>query len=129
MVPAKRGYYSLIQFCPDSSRAEAVNLGVLLFCPEARFIGARTAEGNERATELVGQGGVNSASLDAAKRSIERRLEVDRERFQTLEDLQDFVDSRANVLKLTAPRPVKVFDPEEDLRKLFDELVAAEDRP
>jgi hypothetical protein len=48
---------------------------------------------------------------------------VDRERFQTLEDLQHFVDTRANVLKLTAPRSVKVFEPEEDLRKLFEELV------
>ena len=36
---SKRGYYSLIQFCPEPSRAEAVNLGVLLFCPEAGFIG------------------------------------------------------------------------------------------
>lgn len=122
-MTAKRGYYSLIQFCPDPSRAEAVNLGVLLFCPEARFIAARTAAGNQRATRLVGRTAIDSASLNAAKRAIERRLEVDREGFQTLQDLQHFVDTRANVLKLTAPRPVKVFDPEEDLRKLFEELV------
>lgn len=122
-MTAKRGYYSLIQFCPDSSRAEAVNIGVLLFCPEARYIAARTARGKARAEKLVGKSGVDSASLNAAKRAIEHRLEVDREGFQTLDDLQRFVDTRANVLKLTVPRPVKVFDPDEDLGKLFDELV------
>jgi hypothetical protein len=126
-MAAKRGYYSLLQFCPDPSRAEVVNLGVVLFCPEVRFIAAKTAASNLRAAKLVGRSRFDSASLDAAKLAIERRLEVDRERFQTLEDFQYFVDTRANVLRLTTPRPVKVFDPEEDIRQLFDELV--EGRP
>ena len=120
---AKPAYYSLIQFCPDPSRAEAVNLGVLLFCPEAGFIGARTSASNERAAKLAGRQAIDSASLNSAKRAIERRLEVDRDSFQTLEDLQRFVDTRANALKLTQPRPVKVLDPAEDLVKLFEELV------
>jgi hypothetical protein len=127
-MTAKRGYYSLVQFCPDPSRAEAVNVGVLLFCPEEQFIGVRTAAGNRRAARLVGQTGIDSASLNAAKTAIERRLEVDREGFQTLEDLQRFVDTRANVLKLTDPRPVKVFAPDEDLRKLFEQLVGGSAR-
>ncbi len=127
-MTAKRGYYSLIQFCPDPSRAEAVNVGVLLFCPEAQFIGARTAAGNRRAAKLVGRAEIDSASLKAAKRAMERRLEVDREAFQTLDDLQRFVDTRANILKLTTPRPVKVFDPQEDLGKLFEELVGGRAR-
>ncbi len=52
-MSTKRGYYSLIQFCPNPSRAEAVNLGVLLFCPEAGFIGARTSATNQRAAKLA----------------------------------------------------------------------------
>lgn len=127
-MTAKRGYYSLIQFCPDPSRAEVVNVGVLLFCPEARYIAARTARGKARAEKLVGKSGVDSASLNAAKQAIEHRLEVDREGFQTIEDLRRFVDTRANVLKLTDPRPVKVFDPQDDLRKLFEELVGGSAR-
>jgi len=122
-MSAKRGYYSLIQFCPDPSRAEAVNLGVLLFCPEAHFIAARTSAGNKAATKLVRREAIDFASLNAAKRAIERRLEIEREEFRTLEDLQRFVDTRANALRLTPPRPVKVFEPEQDLGKLFDELV------
>ena len=37
MKPSK-GYYSLIQYCPDLGRLEAANVGVLLFCPERGFL-------------------------------------------------------------------------------------------
>jgi hypothetical protein len=122
-VNAKKGYYSLIQFCPDASRLEAVNVGVLLFCPDVRFIAARTARTNRRAEKLVGRAEFDRASLNSAKRALERRMHTDREAFTRLEDLRKFVDSRGNVLKLTPPRPVKVFDPEVDLDNLFSELV------
>ena len=125
-MTAQKGYYCLIQFCPDPSRLEAVNVGVLLFCPGANFIAARTAKGNKRPRKLVDQ--LDKASLNAAKRALERRLEVDASRFQTLEDLQQFADSRGNILKLTPPRPIKVFDPGADLEKLFHELVGGQAR-
>ena len=122
-MTAKKGYYSLIQFCPDASRLESVNLGVALFCPDARFIAAKISKSNKRAAKLVGRAGLDRPSLSSAKRALERRFEVDRDSFNSLEDLQRFVDTRSNVLKLTAPRPVKVFDPAEDLDNLFVELV------
>jgi hypothetical protein len=122
-VISSKGYYSLIQFCPDRSRAEAVNLGVALFCPSAKFVGALFANGNRRAAKLVGRENVNGSALNSAKRAMERRFEVDRERFETLEDFQQFVDTRANILRLTQPRPVKVANPQEDLEALFGELV------
>lgn len=43
-----KGYYSLIQFCPDLSRHEMANVGVLLFVPDRKFISARTNTNNER---------------------------------------------------------------------------------
>jgi hypothetical protein len=120
---AKRGYYSLIQFCPDPSRAEAVNVGVLLFCPELGFIAARNRRDNNRVKILVDPDTVDKASLNTAKQAIENRLEVERDTFKSLEDLQQFVNTRANILKLTPPRPVKVFDPAKDLEQLFKDLV------
>ena len=39
-MTTEKGYYSLIQFCPDVSRLEAVNLGVILFCPGSAFLQA-----------------------------------------------------------------------------------------
>ncbi|MHB1036394.1 MAG: DUF3037 domain-containing protein [Pirellulales bacterium] len=122
-MTAKRGYYSLVQFCPNPSRAEAVNLGVILFCPDARFLEAKMAAGNKPAMKLVGQVGVDKAELNAAKRAIEHRLKVDGVSFQTPEDFRRFAETRANVLKLTAPRPIKVVDPAEEILGLFEELV------
>ena len=33
-----RGYYCIIQYCPDLGRLEAANIGVLLFCPDRGFL-------------------------------------------------------------------------------------------
>jgi hypothetical protein len=123
-----RGYYSLIQFCPDASRLEAINVGVVLFCPDTGFLAARTAAGNQRAEKIVERGTLDKAALNSAKRAIEQRLEVDRAAFQNLDDLQRFVATRGNTLKLTDPRPVKVFDPQQDLDSMFDELVGGRAR-
>ena len=124
----KRGYYSLIQFCPDASRLEAVNVGVVLLCPDAGFLAARTAAGNRRAEKLVERGEFDRAALNSAKRAIEHRLEVDRDSLLSLEDLQRFVATRGNSLKLTDPRPVKVFNPQRDLDSLFAQLVGGRAR-
>ena len=64
-----------------------------------------------------------AASLNSAKRAMVARLKVEWEGAPTLKQFQHFVDTRANEIKLTAPRPVKVFDPVGDLQRLFDELV------
>ena len=124
----KRGYYSLIQFCPNPSRLEVVNVGVVLLCPDADFIAARTSAGNRRAETLVGRGELDKSALNSAKRAIEHRLEVDRASFKSHEDLQKFVNTRGNNLKLTTPRPLKVFDPPKDLDNLFAELVGGRTR-
>ena len=58
-MAAKRGYFSLVQFCPNPSRAEAVNLGVILFCPDAGFLEAKMSAGNKPAMKLVGRAGVD----------------------------------------------------------------------
>ncbi len=119
----KRGYYSLIQFCPNPSRLETVNVGVVLLCPDAGFIDARTSANNQPAARLVGRGKLDIPALNSAKQAIEHRLQVDRASFKSHEDLQAFVNTRGNNLKLTDPRPVKVCDPPKDLDKLFEELV------
>ncbi len=122
-MTAKRGYYSLVQFFPSPSRAEATNLGVVLFCPGAGYLGAKMTSGNRPATKLVGRAGVDPVELNAAKRAIERRLDVDRASLQTPEDFQRFAETRANVLRLTPPRPIKVVDPAAEIDRLFNELV------
>lgn len=119
----KRGYYSLIQYCPDASRKEAINLGVVLLCPDAGFLRARTTRNDRRAEFLVGRRELPRKALNAAKLAIERRLELEQARFKGIDDLKRFIETRGNDLQLSEPRPVKVFDPEKDLNRLFGELV------
>lgn len=122
MNPIK-GYYSLVQYCPDASRAEAANVGVLLFCPEIEFIQARVSQGNDRIRRFFEIGGPDLERVNAVKQALVKRLEVDKGSFRTLEDLQRFIGTRAHEVVITPPRPVKVLDPAADLDSLFAELV------
>jgi hypothetical protein len=129
MTSAIRGYYCLVQYCPDPGRLEAANLGVLLFAPDAPFLDARLEAGNDRVRKFFGRSGFDNWALNSAKQALRARLQADREHFRTLEDLQRSIDSRANELILSAPRPVKVTDPEQNLDELFRDLVARRPQP
>jgi hypothetical protein len=120
---ASKGYYSLIQYCPDLGRLEAANVGVLLFCPERFFLKALTSGSNARIRRFFRSEGHDWAQIDAIKKGLEDRLQVEHTDIQTLDDLENFIALRANLLQITPPRPMKVVDPEKDLQKLFEELV------
>ena len=62
--------------------------------------------------------------MNSAKRAIEQRFQTDRDSFKSPEDLQAFANTRGNILKLTSPRPVKVFDPSAELDGLLPSLSA-----
>ena len=127
-MSATKGYYSVIQYCPDASRLEAANIGVLLLCPDIRFVRARTAAGNDRIRRFFKGQPVDLKRINAAKRAIERRVEIASERFRTPEDLVRFVETRGNDIILTTPRPMKVLDAERELDDLFAELVGGRAR-
>jgi len=123
-----RGYYSLIQYCPDLSRLESVNVGVVLFCPEAKFIEARTAAGNDKPRRMFGDKNIDRERLNAAKSAMETRFRETADTFKDLADLQQFARTRANELLVTDPRSLKVSSPEQDLERLFKELVGGRSR-
>src|SRR6266508_1608612 len=127
MKPAK-GYYCLIQYCPDLSRLEAANIGVLLFCPERHFLKARTGHAARRIQQFFGLKGEEKWRIDSLRISIEERLKIEKQNFQSVEDLERFIATRANTIQITAPRPMKVYDPEKDLEELFEQLVEAHAR-
>jgi Protein of unknown function (DUF3037) len=118
-----RGYYSLIQYCPDLARLEAANIGVLLFRPEPHFIGTRTSSSNQRIRRFFGSQDDDWDQINALKSAIEERLESEGHQFRTLEDLERFIATRGNEIQLTPPRPVKVINPEQDLELLYQRLV------
>jgi len=127
MKPAQ-GYYSLIQYCPDLTRLEAATVGVLLFCPEREFLKARTTRDNRRIQRFFGREGHDWQQVNSFKRAIEERLAVEQPHIQRLEDLDQFIALRANELRITPPRAIRVDDPEADLAALFCDIVGSEPR-
>jgi Protein of unknown function (DUF3037) len=117
------GHYSIIQYCPDLSRLEAANIGVLLFSPKHFFLQARVASDNRRVRQFFGSKGHDWQRIESFKRGLVERIEVESEAIRTVEDLESFIAKRANHLQITPPRPMRVTDPEKELAQLFLELV------
>jgi Protein of unknown function (DUF3037) len=120
---AAKGYYSLIQYCPDLSRLEAANVGVLLFRPEPHFIAARTACSVQRIRRFFGSEDRDWEQIKAMISAVEERLTVEGDHFRTLQDLERFIATRGNAVQLTPPRPMKVVHPVQELEALFQRLV------
>ena len=118
-----KGYYSIIQYCPDLSRLEAANIGVLLFCPEVRFIRAKTSAGNDRIRRFFGTDILDKERIALIKHTVEKRLAVDANAFRTLEDLEHFRATRGNEIQITPPRSILVNEPIAELDRLFEQLV------
>jgi hypothetical protein len=116
-------YYSVIQFCPDRSRAEAVNIGVLLLSPGHNFVDAKIARDHRRVARFFGRGSFDRTRLLLLKRAIETRIREKNDWSRGLEDLEHFIGTRANDVQLTPPRPMKTADPAADIASLFEELV------
>ncbi len=125
-MKAAQGYYSLIQYCPDLSRLEAVNVGVLLFCPDPHFINARTTRSVQRIRRFFGSEDRDWDQIREMITAIEDRLTTEGERYRTRDDLERFVATRGNAVQLTPPRPMKVHHPVQDLEALFQRLVGGD---
>ncbi|MCC7085432.1 MAG: DUF3037 domain-containing protein [Pirellulales bacterium] len=122
MQPTK-GYYSLIQYCPDAGRVEAANIGVLLFCPELGFLEAKTVRNNRRIIRFFGVEGHDWSRINTMKHGLEERLKVESNGIYSLDDLERFIALRANLLQITPPRSMRVTDPKKDLESLFTEVI------
>lgn len=117
-----KGYYCLIQYCPDFSRAEAANVGLVLFQPEPNATAVRIVEKVDFVAKRLGRK-VATASVLEDVQSIDYRLK--HELFRTVEDLERFVRTRGNRIQLTMPRPMRIEDPAKEIDRLFAELVEA----
>ena len=118
-----KGYYSIIQYCPDPSRMEAVNIGVALFSPEPHFLQAKFGRRRTRITQLFGKQDWEFVKLQQT--AIEARLTHDGKDFRTLDQFEAYISRRANALMMTPPRPMKVENAERDLAHLLHRLVGS----
>lgn len=127
MNPSK-GYYSIIQYCPDLARLEAANIGVLLFCPEEMYLQGRTVRDNKRIRHFFGSEGHDWARINSFKQGIEERLVRESGSITSLDELERFIATRGNQFQMTPPRPMKVREPDRELDRLFAELVDGQQR-
>ncbi len=122
-MEAEKGYYSLVQYCPDRSRQETANLGVLLFCPGLNFLKMKNTASVKRVRSFFRDQNFNPKSLMSAVYALESRVNLIAEKTWGMNELNDFIEKRANEIILTPLRPVKVKNPELALNRLFEELV------
>lgn len=121
-----KGYYTIIQYIPDLERIEAVNIGVALFCPELPYFKARLSTNNKRVKSFFKIQGDHLEHFKAIKQAFKDRIEFEESRLQSWEDFQQFVNTRANNILLTSPRPIKVADPNTVITELFERLIGQE---
>jgi hypothetical protein len=116
------GYYCLIQYCPDFSRAEAANVGLVLFQAEPNETAVRIVEKVDFVAKRLGRK-IATASVLEDVQSISYRLK--HELFRSVADLERFVRTRGNKIQLTMPRPMRIEAIEQDAEQLFAELVGS----
>jgi hypothetical protein len=118
-----RGFYSVVQYCPDRFRAEAVNMGLVLLRLEPHAVRVRMTGKYDRVRRLFAISKAELKNLSLSISALESRIENSAEDFCTAEDLAAFAASRANDLRLTEPRLAMVENLEADFERLFSKLV------
>lgn len=118
---SQRGFYSLIQYQPDACRAEAVNVGVLIWSNGKHVV--RWTSTLARCDRLFR---MDTDGLDTLKSWMDGMAErLRRETFATIDDLTQFAASRANTIRITPPRLIVMHDesPDAAVERLRVELV------
>jgi hypothetical protein len=118
-----RGFYSVVQYCPDRFRAEAVNVGLVLLCLEPHAVRVRMTGNHERVRKLFSIARPELKNLKLSTDGLTSRIEKSVDELRTAEDLAAFAASRANDLRLTEPRLAKLDDVDADFERLFAQLV------
>lgn len=123
-MATQRAFYSVVQYCPNRFRAEAVNVGLVLLCVDPHAVRVQMTENHDRVRKLFAIARPELKNLKLATLGLQSRIVNSIEEFRNEDDLAAFAASRANDLRLTAPRLAKISDLEADFERMFSELVA-----
>jgi hypothetical protein len=115
----QRAVYSIVQFRPDASRLEGVNVGVVVFVEDTAKMEIRMASHGRRVAQFFGAS--NLRFVQQAKRALVESL--NRSEISTVAHFNEFRSRLANSLVMTEPRPMKVADLANDTSNLFERLV------
>ncbi|MBX3416572.1 MAG: DUF3037 domain-containing protein [Pirellulaceae bacterium] len=118
-----RAFYSVVQYCPDRFRAEAVNVGLILLCLDPHDVRVRLTNNLSRVRKLFHASKGDLKNLKLNGYSLVSRVKGSLREILTEHDLANFAASRANDFRLTEPRLAKIKDIDQDFERLFAELV------
>ena len=118
-----KGFYSIIQYCPDRFRAEGVNVGLVLLSLEPHGMRVHITRKFQRVQKLFALKNPDIDSLKITIEGMKSRIESASDEWRTPEELAAFAASRAKDLRLTEPRLAKIRDIDADFERLFSELV------
>ncbi|MCW5777204.1 MAG: DUF3037 domain-containing protein [Phycisphaeraceae bacterium] len=122
-MPPTRGLYSVVQYVPDDGRAEAANLGVVLYVPSPRSLEVRVSPTLERVRQFFRPGRSELRRIEIALEAFSHRMAIAREEFGGEEDLAQFAAARADTVRLSPPRLVMVENAPSEIDALYTELV------
>ncbi|HEY6728162.1 MAG TPA: DUF3037 domain-containing protein [Polyangiaceae bacterium] len=122
-MASTKGFYSVVQFCPDRDRGEFANVGVVLVVPALGFLDVRFSEDNEGPKQRFTRDAFDDARLMVAKKAIQGRLRHEGQSWKTPEDLQAFAAKEGNQLLLSTPKAILAESPQDDLEELYMSLV------
>ncbi|MFN0137853.1 MAG: DUF3037 domain-containing protein [Phycisphaerae bacterium] len=123
----RNGHYSLIQYCPDRGRAEAVNVGLVLFVPAEKRLEVRMATTSKRVQQVFGKGAVDAWWLRTVRESFERGLLTEHRaaRFASVDDLDRYFATLGNDIIATPARLTQVDDTDASVSRLYARFVEA----
>lgn len=127
-MAATKGFFSIIQFCPDLDRGESANVGIALVVPGLDFLGVRFSDDNEGPKQRFGRDAFDDARLALTKRALENRLRQEAANWKGPEELLIFGRKEGNHLLLSQPRVILVENAEAELEELFLRLVHVDAR-
>jgi hypothetical protein len=125
MAPT-RGFFSVIQFCPDLDRGEFANVGVVLAIPQNGVLEIRMSDDNEGPKQRFGTDAFDDTLLTIAKKGIEGRLREEGLRWSSAEDLLRFGRKEGNSVTLSVPKVMLVENARAEADELYDRLVRVE---
>jgi hypothetical protein len=120
--------YFLVRYVPNLLRDEGLNIGVLLHCPEERYLGCLFAEDFRWIRRLDRK--ADLALLGALQQDFEKQIESnegDEENY-----LKSLCQSLSNAIQLEGPRACLLTDPQVEIETLYEHSIGvrpAKDRP
>ena len=119
----KRALYCVVQYVPEGGRSEAANAGVVVFLPETRQIAVRTTTTLTRIRKFFAPSKKDLRRIELALAAFRHRMEAAQGEFATEDEFRTFVASRADAVRMTAPRLIVLSDVSAKLDELYIDLV------